>query len=48
MKPKKLKKYWKSGEVFENGKLLDVGSIIKRFLKKRTCRWIKHKNQIVE
>ena len=45
MKPKKLKKYWKRGEVFERGILWDVKNLIKRHLHKRTCRWIKHKNK---
>ena len=47
LKPKKLKKYWKAGEVFEKGILWDVRNIIKRHLKKRTCRWIKHKKNLL-
>ncbi len=45
MKPKKLKKYWKAGEVFERGVWWDVRNLIKRHLERRTCRWRKHKNR---
>jgi hypothetical protein len=43
MKPKKIYKYWKYGEVFENDKLWNVRKFLKRHLLKRTCRFRKHK-----
>ena len=46
MKPKKLRKYWKGGEVWENGILWDVRKLLKRHLKKRTCRFFKHKKNM--
>ena len=46
MKPKKLYKNWKRGEVFENGTLWCVKGLRKRMAKKRTCRFQKHKGVI--
>lgn len=46
MKPKKLRKKWKSGEVWERGTLYNIKGLLKRHLKLRTCRFKKHKKQL--
>ena len=45
MKPKKLRKKWKGGEVWKNNTLWCVKKLLKRQLLKRTCRYRKHKHK---